>query len=148
MSKGREHKAWQQNTCEHTPKKKLKGSSLIYIQSWLKGLSAASKRLLSYLMPSVFRETGSCTFFINKRNSRDTWVSTINFCQECKTLNFDQSLLTKGIPVWVGLLPLSSRKKKINHSHSKINMLYHLTIKGSVLASESITNPKATFKYT
>ena len=29
MSKGREQKTRRQNNCEHTPKKKLKGSSLI-----------------------------------------------------------------------------------------------------------------------
>lgn len=107
-------------------------------------LSCKKKPILSYLMSSVFRETGSCTFFINKRNSRDTWASPINLSQNHKTLNFDCSLLTKRVTVWVALL--SSKIVEIKHSPRKC-AVWATWKQNSALASESIRNPKTTFKY-
>lgn len=110
-----------------------------------RSLSCKQKPILSYLMSSVFRETGSCTFFINKRNSRDTWASTISLSQEHKTLNFECSPLTKRITVWVALL-LSSKTVEIKHSPRKC-AVWATWKQNSALASESIRNPKTTLKY-
>lgn len=139
----REHRN-QQNTHEHTPKKSWK---LFDLSTFLvkRSLSCKQKPILSYLMSSVFRETGSCTFFISKRNSRDTRASTINLSQEHKTLNFDCSPLTKRITVWVALL-LSSKTVEIKHSPRKC-AVWATWKQNSALASESIRNPKTTFKY-
>lgn len=109
-----------------------------------RSLSCKQKPILSYLMSSVFRETGSCTFFINKRNSRDTWASTINLSQQHKTLNFDCSLLTKKVTAWAALL--SSRIVEIKHSPRKC-AVWATWKQNSALTSESIRNPQTILKY-